>query len=453
MKFSTEFMQQIGQLFVAELEAQLEGQEEVRIAQLEATLREMLRQVGARCVGEYLTAQESRYPAATVACACGGKAEYVCRRQAKILSVFGWVSYRRAYYICSRCHTGQCPLDQRLGLKPGQVSAGLADLLGIAGIQTSFGEASQLVKRFLLIEVSENTIRKESQMFGQLQAQREADWIVASQDPETLQQRLRRAQDRPERLYGSIDGAHVPLKEEWQELKNGCWYQVEVIPEHQVPAHRRHKVGEMGALRAKDKAYYCDLKKAARFGELLWATGCQRGADLAKEIVFVADAAAWIWKLVEHYFPNAVQIVDWYHAESYLEPIAKEAFAHDPEARQAWLQRVRTELWEGQVDKVIATCTHWVDHPQAGEFAKNAITYYTNNQHRMDYARFRQEGYMIGSGTVESGCKQIVTQRLKRSGARWTPNGAVETSKARAVWLSGQWDELSALRGQLPLAA
>lgn len=453
MKFSTEFMHQISQLFVAELKAQLKGQGDVQIAELEATMREMLRQIGAHCMGEYLTGQEDRYPVARVSCPCGGKAEYICRREAKILSVFDWVSYRRAYYICRRCHKGRSPLDQKLGLKPGQVSAGLAELLGIAGIQTSFGEASQLVKRFLLIEVSENTIRKESQRYGQLQVDRETEWIMESQDLDNLQQRQRVAQEHPERLYGSMDGAHVPLKDEWNELKTGCWYQVKAIPDHQVSAHRRREVGEMEVLRAKHMSYYCDLKKAAEFGKLMWATGCQRCADQAKEIVFVADGAAWIWNLVELYFPDAVQIVDWYHAESYLEPIAKEAFAQDAQAGEDWLQRVRTELWEGQVEKVITACAHWIEHPRAGEFAKRAVTYYTNNQQRMDYARFRQEGYMIGSGTVESACKQIVTQRLKRSGARWKESGALETAKARAAWLSGQWDELSALWNQLPLAA
>lgn len=447
MKFSTEFVQQVTELFVTELEAQLARQEGVHIAQVESTLREMLRQVGGQCVSEYLTAQEPKYAKPAVSCSCGWTAAYLFRREAKILSVFGWVSYRRAYYICSDCHTGQCPLDQRLGLEPGQVSAGLAELLGIAGIQTSFGEASQLVKRFLLIEVSENTIRKESQTFGQLQMEREATWIAESQDPEVLQRRLRTCQEPPQRLYCSMDGAQVPLEEEWRELKTGCWYQVEVTPKH-----RRQPVGELGALRAKDMSYYCDLAQAQEFGHLLWATGCQRDADLAKEIVCVADGAPWIWKLVEHYFPEAVQIVDWYHAESYLQPIAKEAFAGEPEVGQQWWQTVRTDLWEGRLAKVISACARLENHPQAGEAAKKAVTYYTNNQHRMDYARFREAGYMIGSGTVESGCKQIVTQRLKRSGARWTEPGAVTTAKARAAWLSGDWDRLAISRSLLPLA-
>ena len=70
----------------------------------------------------------------------------------------------------------------------------------------------------------------------------------------------------------------------------------------------------------------------------------------------------------------------------------------------------------------------------------------------MQYDRFRAAGYLIGSGTVESGCKQIVTQRLKLPGAQWTVKGAVKTAKARAAWLSGEWDILCAQRAALPLA-
>ena len=54
----------------------------------------------------------------------------------------------------------------------------------------------------------------------------------------------------------------------------------------------------------------------------------------------------------------------------------------------------------------------------------------------MKYAEYRKKGYAIGSGTVESACKQIATARLKIAGARWTVQGAVATAKARAAWLA-----------------
>jgi hypothetical protein len=453
MKFSTEIQAQVREAFVAGLEEHFQMKEDVTVLEIETQLRELLVEMGAQSLGAYLSSREAAYPADQIDCQCGGQAEYVSYKKAKVKSVFGWASYRRAYYLCPRCHHGQKPLDKQLGLEPGQATSGLADLMGVAGVQTSFDEGQQLVERYLLVEVSENTLRKETQIFGQLQDQEETDWIENSQDPAWLQEHLRTEKEYPQRLYGSLDGAHAPLNEEWREMKTGCWFEVETIAKDRVPQYRQAQVGACGALRAKNITYYCDLEKAGQFGKLMWATGCQRAADLAPEIVFVADGAAWIWNLVGLYYPHAIQIVDWYHAEGYLEPIAKALYGTDQKAIHHWLDETRTLLWEGHVQKVIATCSKLTDHPQAGEAAQKALTYYSNNQHRMDYARFREAGYMIGSGTVESGCKQIVTQRLKRSGARWTETGARLTAKARAAWLSGQWDHLVHLRSRLPLAA
>jgi len=452
--FSTDFIEQVTQMFVAELEGQLQQQADVKIAKVEGTVREMLREVGAQCVRAYLTQQDEVYPNPEIPCSCGGMASYRERREAKILGVFGWVSYRRAYYLCSQCHVGQAPLDSRLGLEPGKVSAGLAPLLASAGVSTSFDRSSQQIQRYLLLDVSENTVRKETQTFGQLQMAVEQEWIADSQDPEVFRERHRTVQERPRRLYGTLDGAHAPLQTEWREMKVGAWFEVEPIPPEQVPAYRRAQVGETGALRAKDIDYYCDIQQAKEFGALFWATGCQHNADLAEELVFVADGAVWIWNLVDLYYPKAVQIVDWYHAEEYVTALAQAAFSDDADKAAEWQNGVCNDLWEGQVTQVIAACREFEAHPsQAGQAAKKAISYFTNNEKRMDYARFREEGYVIGSGTVESGCKQIVTHRLKRSGARWSEAGARATGKARAAWLSGKWDQLSAKRADLPLAA
>ncbi len=90
------------------------------------------------------------------------------KREAVVWSVFGKVNYRRRYYLCAHCHRGQSPLDERLGLLPGQSTAGLASLLGILGVETSFEEASQLAERFLLFSVSDNTVRKQTEGYGGL---------------------------------------------------------------------------------------------------------------------------------------------------------------------------------------------------------------------------------------------------------------------------------------------
>jgi len=333
-------------------------------------------------------------------------------------------------------------------LQPGRVTGAFGGLLALLGIQTAFEEASRLAEQLLLVRVSENTVLHETRCLGQLRRQEERRWQTESRDLNQLQTRQRIVPDRPRRLYGSLDGVQVPVGHEWRELKIGCWYVVEPQRKRPRPRHasRPDRVGDTSSLRAKHITYYCDLAEAKDFGPWVWATGCQRRADLAEEIVFVADGAVWIWNLVQLHFPHAVQIVDWYHAAEYLPPIAHAAYGEgSPQARR-WLDAVRTDLWEGRIAEVIRACQAWTHHAQAGSPAQKAITYYTNNAKRMEYARFRAAGYQIGSGSIESGCKQIGTFRLKRAGARWTEEGARLTAKARAAWLSHEWDSLTALR-------
>jgi len=76
---------------------------------------------------------------------------------------------------------------------------------------------------------------------------------------------------------------------------------------------------------------------------------------LAKELIFVGDGAEWIWNLVEYHYPQAVQIVDWFHAAEHLTPVASLA-GSTPEAIRAWAKQVRDELWDGRLDQVIAAC-------------------------------------------------------------------------------------------------
>ena len=113
-------------------------------------------------MGEVLS-QADVDPARNMACDCGGVLQYQRRRCAKVLRVFGWVEYQCAYYAGCDCGRGKAPLDEKLGLAPGQVTAGLATLLGMAGVELAFDYSSSWLEPFLLFAVSENTIRKETQ--------------------------------------------------------------------------------------------------------------------------------------------------------------------------------------------------------------------------------------------------------------------------------------------------
>lgn len=92
--------------------------------------------------------------------------------------------------------------------------------------------------------------------------------------------------------------------------------------------------------------YFCDICPADQFGKLLWAYDCQNWVDQVPELVFVCDGAIWIWDLVSHYYSNATQIVDWYHAENHLKKFADAVFP-SPDERRDWLEAVTERLWQG----------------------------------------------------------------------------------------------------------
>ena len=448
MECSTRRMEQIAKLLADELAERLVGKQDVN--EMERMMRELVKAAAKVGMQQAIEQGEETCGSREVSCSCGQQAQLVSKRSAVLWTVFGKVEYQRRYYLCSNCHQGQSPLDQKYGIVPGQTTPTLASLLGMLGVEVSFEEASQLAERFLLFRVSDNTVRKQTEGYGNAQAHVEQEWIEKAEDEKALQVRQRHLEPQPGRIYASIDGAHVPLQQEWRELKTLCWYQVEKIRPSIPRKHHGQSTGEQSDLQATAMKYHCDITEAEQFGRLLWATGLQNYADTYDEVVFVSDGAVWIWRLVEQYFPQATQIVDWYHASQYLTPIAETAFGAGTPQAQQWLTQTRTDLWEGRIQEVIQACRTCL--AQAPSCAEKAITYYTHNEKRMDYARFRQQAYLIGSGTIESACKQIAAARLKCSGARWTLPGVIATAKARAAWLSKSWDNLKPIYFNLSLA-
>ena len=186
--------------------------------------------------------------------------------------------------------------------------------------------------------------------------------------------------------------------------------------------------------RAQAIEYYTDTATAGPFGDLVWARAFARAANLAPELVFIADGAHWIWHIVEQYFPQAIQIVDWFHASPYLVKIANAAYGESSPQAKAWLEPVKTALYEGQLGTVSRACRDLA--PLAAKPVAEARSYFATNRTRLRYAKFRAMGLQIGSGSMESGCKQIALERLKIAGAQWSVEGARKLAKARAAFLS-----------------
>ncbi|HSG43118.1 MAG TPA: hypothetical protein VLA72_08175, partial [Anaerolineales bacterium] len=269
MEFNIKAIAAMAKIMVQEMEQV--GMEGGDIRSIETEMREILRAVGAQALGQYLEEQDAQIQGEAVICSCGEEMAYQFKRGAQILSVFGWTSYRRRYHTCEDCHVGQAPLDVRLGIAAGQVTSGLAELLALAGVEVAFEEATRFLERFLLFRVSDNTLRKETERFGELQQAQEARWQEQSQDEQWLQRRQREVGQQAGRLYGSLDGVMAPLKGEWRELKNIAWYRVEKVKSYQKRRRHGRRVGEQNDLQAQEISYHCDFKTGDEFDDLFWA--------------------------------------------------------------------------------------------------------------------------------------------------------------------------------------
>jgi hypothetical protein len=180
MNDTTELIQVLAQQVVAVVKQSLSKvadlQATTQVAWIETALRDVLRQIGAEARSQWLSGAQPT-PDAERPCVCGGTLRYQRYRSATILSVFGRVTYERAYYAGCACGHGCAPLDEQYSLQPGQVSAGLSELLTLAGVELAFEQSQRGLKGFLLFDVSENTIRHETQTLGQAYAAHEMEWV------------------------------------------------------------------------------------------------------------------------------------------------------------------------------------------------------------------------------------------------------------------------------------
>lgn len=420
--------------------------DEYTLSDIERVTRRLLQEIGRRTVAMVVNLEELPYPEPEAPCThCGQPMPYVRRRSAQLRTLFGPLEVKRGYYLCPECRQGCCPLDRRLGLRPNQISAELERLAGMTGALLPFGKGRDLFENLALVSLSDQTLDKATQAYGAAAMRREQAWLAVANDEEELQRRKREMR-QPLRLYGAFDATkvHIRGKDEhpWRDLKVGAWFEARGKPPKKPDGQWR--------IQAENIHYIADICPASEFGSLMWASGVQQHAQLAQELVILGDGAEWIWNLVAEHFPQAVQILDWFHATEYLAPVAKAAFSTE-EAQNEWIAHAKQALWDGMIDEVIASCLELVRAEDSSDPAFVAARYFNQNRQRMNYPAYRRNGYQIGSGTIESAAKQIGTMRMKVAGAIWNEESARKVAKARAAYLSNEWKELAAYRA-LPVA-
>jgi hypothetical protein len=238
---------------------------------------------------------------------------------------------------------------------------------------------------------------------------------------------------RPQRLYVTLDGKIVPLRDAWKRDGSlgelACRY-----GECKLGAVYEAVAGKEGDAGVRWVAYTATLGDVRAFTPLLSTLAHAHGHHYARELIVLGDGAAWIWQVAAGQFPFAVQIVDYYHAREHLGTVAAARFGEGSAAAQEWVAAREAELHQDQVRAVLGAMAAWKPKRREGKkLRRREFRYFRQNAERMRYGTFRAKGYHIASGVVESGCGRVIGQRLDQAGMHWRQETAEAMSCLRAA--------------------
>jgi hypothetical protein len=359
---------------------------------------------------------------------CQRAAKFHSYQRRRVLTVHGPVQVRRAYYYCGRCRQSFLPYDDVLGLVD-EISPGLMPLVCLAGTLLPFADAAEdILQRFAGVRVSASTVLRNTEGEGErLRAQQREGRMVEPTQPEVKWTAPR--DDGQPAAYVGLDAFSVPMQG---------------VQASQAE-HRMLYTALLYTPAKEHTRYLVDFALDALAEQVRSQAGAL-GLTEVSELIAVTDGGNGLEEALQrHLAENLTTILDWYHAAEHLGDFAKVWHAQDEAARTQWHEQAKNILYEQGGEALLTHLQALVLPPdapaQAAEELRKLIGYFANNRHRTDYPTYRHNGWDIGSGPTEAGCK-IIGERLKGSGMRWVEDGAATVASLRALYVSGGklWD-------------
>ncbi len=402
-----------------------------------AARRQALR-LAARALEQRLNADRSDHTGAELPCACGAPAQYHGRHAKTFESVLGPLHLERAYYHCASCQTGFCPRDRHLRLEMFSLTPGVLRMTGSTAALVSFVESNSLLRELAGLEVSASQVQRAAEALGaEIAADERTDVEPRGEVAPTM--------------YLGMDGTGVPMRPsevagragkqpdgsaKTREAKIVTLWTAESRDAQGKP---RRDPGSITYSAAIESAATLDTSSnLSAFAQRVTREATRRGFCQAARCVVLGDGSAWIWNTATELFPDAIQILDRFHAKEHLSNLGKLLYGPGSEQSRQWIHARYDELDEGRMEPLLnALLCHASDHKEAGDCAE----YFRHNRQRMRYPEFHAQGLCTSTGVVEAGCKVIIGTRLKRSGMHWSESGANAIIALRCSKLSGRYED------------
>jgi hypothetical protein len=369
-------------------------------------------------------------------------------RPLRVQTLFGPITLQRRYFHHAESHSGRFPLDLILDITEHHTPA-VAKLIcqASANAGDSYQEAAGILNVFTGLQLEARSFHR---LINRLTPDLTESLPALAPPADTkpipifyLENDGTGVPTRPEELIGR-QGKQPDGSARTREAKLGCVFTQTTTDEDGNPMRDPDStsyVGTMGDCRAS--------------GEQLRAEAIRRGLARAQIVIFLGDGAAWIWENARLFFPAAIQILDFYHAAEHLGVLARALFG-DGEfgttQQTIWASELKRSDVQGildQANRLLAATPNINEQRQ--ETARREIAYFTTHIERTRYGYFRSQGYFIGSGVIEAGCKTIVGSRLKQSGMFWGEAGAENILQLRCLLKSPHFE--AAWQARRPILA
>jgi len=302
--------------------------------------------------------------------------------------------------------------------------------------QCSYQRAEEALEKVTGVFINDDTVRLVANYIGGLvfredcrRAEKAESLLFSGKAPF--------ARKRKGVLYIEADGAAINTRHKdnegstWRENKLGV-----VFSSDNIYSWTDKKGIRQRQLRKREYVSY--IGSADEFRKHLAACAIRNGYGSYEETVVLSDGATWIRTMVEEYFPDAQQILDFYHLCENVHEYARHYFIMNEPRYKEWARKTCDALKKSQYASVLKELkSHETSH--ISKCPVNLYGYITNNINNIDYAAYEQKGYFIGSGAIESGNKVVLQQRLKQAGMRWNVGTAQNMLTLKAKAESSLW--------------
>lgn len=358
------------------------------------------------------------------------------RVEAGVDCIFGSLRLQRDYYYHEGKKQGQYPADAALGLEGGKTPA-LARLICLEGAdESSYQKAENHLWETGGIKVSARQIQRLVQPVGEA-AQHWQEREAQVPEPGTKAVPI---------MYASADASGVPMRQKELEGRagKGADGKAKTRMAYLGCVFTQHKRDEKGhPIRDHDSTtYVSSFGSIDTFGPTLRQEAIRRGLALATQIVLLIDGATTLAKMGLDCFRTAIQIVDFYHALEHAGHVlvALLGSKEHPDYKSR-LHHWAKELLKDRIEKLIAQAREECVGTCRAEAVEKQLGYFINNVERMQYGTFRRQGFFIGSGVIEAGCKTVIGARCKQSGMFWGKPGAENVLALRCIRASRRLDQ------------